>query len=118
MWWPVSHSSLLGPDRFMLAASDGHDQPVAHPSADRPGCLGVTRPLAPGDHRLDPAAPEPLVGANASATEGRSRRQRASVTASSNAIEAPWPDAGDAAWTASPTRTMPSRCQVRTVGMS
>ena len=23
MWWPVSHSSLLGPDRLMLAARTG-----------------------------------------------------------------------------------------------
>ena len=49
---------------------------------------------------------------------GRSRRHWASTTASSAAMEAPWPEVGEGAWAASPTITIGPRCQVGTLGRS
>jgi hypothetical protein len=56
--------------------------------------------------------------ANASGIDGTSRRHWPSTTASSIAIEAPWPDEGDVACAASPTSTMRSLNQRGTVGKS
>src|SRR5215470_17049252 len=47
-----------------------------------------------------------------------SRRHFASTTASSHAIEAPWPEDGETACAASPMMIIVSRCQVGTEGMS
>src|ERR687893_897373 len=49
---------------------------------------------------------------------GRSRRHLASMTASSMAMEAPCPEAGEVACAASPTMTIGPLCQVGTDGTS
>ncbi|GAA1846027.1 hypothetical protein GCM10009836_27010 [Pseudonocardia ailaonensis] len=117
MWWRCSQSGEAPP-------FDASRLRITGIIASR-----ITRPTGPAAFWLLPRLPTSTTAstrerriaskvAKACSTSDTSRRHLASTIASSRAMEAPCPEAGEVACAASPMITMRSRCQCGTGGMS